>query len=163
MKRPCLCVQECMIRFGLLIMLVVLLAVPARSQCPYTLSTGLSGNTSMAPPPSGISFEVTALQSTRICRLKAPFTAGAHLLEIFYNPNGLILVPGSSTGYNTTGWISLGQVTASGFGAGANYAEIPLDLNVMMNPGDKFGFCIRPVNSSTPIYYSSGTPYIFSD
>jgi hypothetical protein len=142
---------------------VLLINVPAAAQCPMSLSTGLSGNTSMSPPPSGISFEVTALQSTKLCRLWAPFATGSHLLEIFYNPNGLIVTPGSSTGYNTTGWISLGQVTATGNGAGNNYAEIPLDLNLMMNPGDKFGIGIRPVNSSTPIYYTSGTPYVFAD
>jgi hypothetical protein len=148
---------------GVMVLLGLSLIRPSSvdAQCAMSLSTGLSGNTSTTAP-SGISFEVTALQSTKICRIWAPISTGTHTIEIFYNPGGLILTPGVSGGWNPTGWISLGQVTTTGNGTGTNYTELPLDLNLLMNPGDKFGFALRPI-TSTPVYYTSGTPYVFSD
>ncbi|HOJ05036.1 MAG TPA: T9SS type A sorting domain-containing protein [Bacteroidota bacterium] len=152
-----------LLSLGVMVLLGLTLIRPSSvdAQCAMSLSTGLSGNTSTTAP-SGISFEVTALQSTKICRIWAPLASGTHSIQIFYNPGGLILTPGVSGGWNPTGWISLGTATAVGNGAGTNYAELQLDLNVLMNPGDKYGFALRPL-TSTPVYYTSGTPYVFSD
>ena len=147
---------------AILLVLTAFLSTPSVAQCPYQLATNVSGTT-ITSSPSGISFEVTALQNTKICRIWAALPAGPQTVEIWYNPTGLILVPNNTNGANPNGWVSLGIANAVGNGTGLNYAELPLDLNLMMEPGDKFGFALVPVAPSTAVYYQSGTPYVFSD
>ncbi len=149
--------------FAAALLLATFFSMPgeASAQGALQLSTGLAGNNGT----SGISFEVTALKSTKIYRLwTQTYSAGNCVVEVSYNPTGLINVPGSSGGYNTTGWISLGQATVAGVGRGVGMERaIPIDINLMMNPGDRWGFAIRTV-SGTGVGYKSGVaPYVFSD
>lgn len=119
----------------------------------------------------GTAFEVTALQSTKIHRIWVNAYSGQTTnIEIFYNPGGLINVPNSSTGYNPTGWISLGTASVSGLGYGSNtpggptaaQVEIPLDIDLLMNPGDRWGFITKMLSGG--IHYRTGSPpYVFSD
>ena len=145
----------------LLILAAVLQPVPLSAQGALSLSTGIAANNGTA----GISFEVTALKSTKIYRLwTQTWSAGSCLVEVYYNPNGLINVPGSSGGFNNTGWISLGQATVTGVGTGVgNERAIPLDINLLMDPGDRWGFAIRTVSGVGVGYRTGTTPYVFAD
>ncbi len=148
--------------FSLILTLVCAAPAVSHAQGSMTLSNNLSGNTQAgvsAPARQGISFELTALKNTRVYRFWTALATGTHTIEIYYNPNGLYSAPGVA---HTTGWVLLGSAQTTGLGSGANYAEIPLDLNLHMNQGDVFGFAIRNASGGT-LYYTSGTPYIFSD
>ncbi|HOJ05037.1 MAG TPA: T9SS type A sorting domain-containing protein [Bacteroidota bacterium] len=151
------------IAFGMLVLLILLAAnsLPVCAQGALYKSTGLTGNNGTA----GISFEVTAIKSTKIHRLWVQsYSAGSCTVELYYNPTGLILAPGSA-GYNPNGWISVGQYTFNGLGTGAaNNVEIPYTFGLLMNPGEKVGFAIRTV-SGTGVGYMTGVggPYVFAD
>ncbi|MBE0644501.1 MAG: T9SS type A sorting domain-containing protein [Bacteroidetes bacterium] len=139
----------------------------AAAQGAMSLSTDLYGTNGNY----GTAFEVTANKSTKIHRIWVNAYSGqTTTVEIFYNPTGLINVPSSSTGYNATGWISLGTATISGLGYGTSVpggptlaqVEIPLDIDLLMNPGDRWGFITKMLSGG--IHYRTGSPpYIFSD
>ncbi len=142
---------------GLALLLASFAASPLQAQGALTLPMGLTANNGS----SGICFEVTALQPVKIYRLWSQGSSGTNTVEIYYNPTGLINTPNSSTGYNTIGWISLGQVQFTGVGYGTD-VQIPLNINLQMNQGDRWGFAIRTVSGG--VSYKSGVaPYIIAD
>ncbi len=132
----------------------------ASAQGALMLSTGLTSNNGT----SGVAFEVSIFKSTKIHRIwTQTYSAGNCIVELYYNPNGLFTGTGSG-GHNNTGWISLGQATVAGIGRGAGAEQpIPIDIDMLLDPGDVYGFAIRTVGG-TGVGYKSGTaPYIFSD
>ncbi|MCZ7556702.1 MAG: hypothetical protein M5R41_09915 [Bacteroidia bacterium] len=143
--------------FVTLLGLTMFNSAPLQAQGSLILPMGITANNGS----SGISFEVTALQPVQIYRLWSQGSAGTNTVEIYYNPTGLINTPNSSTGYNSTGWISLGQAVFTGVGYGTDI-EIPFNINLRMNQGDRWGFAIRTVSGGVS-YRSGTTPYVFSD
>ncbi|MFZ1729009.1 MAG: T9SS type A sorting domain-containing protein [Bacteroidota bacterium] len=139
----------------------------APAQGLMSLSTDLYGTNGNY----GTAFEVIALKSTKIHRIWVNAYSGTNTtVEIYYNPSGLINTPNSSTGYNATGWISLGTASIVGLGYGSNtpggptaaQVEIPLDIDLLMNPGDRWGFITKMISGG--IHYRTGSaPYIFTD
>ncbi|MCB2205320.1 T9SS type A sorting domain-containing protein [bacterium] len=125
----------------------------ALAQGSMTLSTNLHGTNGQA----GISFEVTALKSVRLYRLWTTPYSGSNTCTIYGNPAGLKDASGNP---RTTGWTQLGQATVTGQGYGT-YVEIPVDLDLLLGPNDKYGFVIM---CSGNVNYNTGqSPYIFSD
>ncbi|MCZ7556703.1 MAG: T9SS type A sorting domain-containing protein [Bacteroidia bacterium] len=141
----------------LLLLGSMLLHVPLHAQGSMTLPMGLTANNGS----SGICFEVTALRPVQIYRLWSQGSAGTNTVEIFYNPTGLINTPNSSSGYNSTGWISLGQAVFTGVGYGTDI-EIPFNINLRMNQGDRWGFAIKTISGGVS-YRSGVAPYIIAD
>ena len=124
----------------------------AHAQGTMSLSTVYADN-----GQDGISFEITATRSVRLYRFWSAMNTSSQTVEVYYNPNGLKDASGNPI---TSGWISLGQATVTGLGQNT-YAEIPVDLNLLMNPNDTYGFILYTSNG---IDYRSGmSPYIFSD
>jgi len=124
----------------------------AHAQGAMSLSTVYADN-----GQDGISFEITASRSVRLYRFWSAMNTGSQTVEVYYNPNGLKDATGNPI---TTGWSSLGQATVTGLGQNA-YAEIPVDLDLLMNPSDTYGFILY--TSSGIDYRSGASPYIFSD
>ncbi|MCB2205322.1 hypothetical protein KQI65_11275, partial [bacterium] len=125
----------------------------AMAQGSMSLSTNLHGTNGQA----GISFEVTALKSVRLYRIWTTPYSGSNTCTIYGNAGGL---KDASGNYRTTGWVQMGQATVTGQGA-ATYVEIPVDLDLLLNPNDKYGFIVM---CSGSVNYNTGvTPYVFSD
>ncbi|HOJ05038.1 MAG TPA: hypothetical protein PK916_13650 [Bacteroidota bacterium] len=151
-------------RSAILTMLMVLalgvtcLPSTSSAQGSKVLNLGITANNGNY----GVSFEITAIKSTKLYRFWTQASAGATTVEVLYNPGGLILVPGVNTGYNAVGWISLGTANINGAGYGVDI-EIPLDLNLLMNPGDKWGFIVKLVSGAGVSYRTGVAPYIYAD
>jgi len=125
----------------------------AQAQGSMSLSTGLNGTNGQA----GISFEITAQKSVRLYRFWTTLYSGSQSVSVYGNANGLKDVNGNPI---TTGWNLIGTGSATGLGS-ATYVEIPVNLDLLMNPNDKYGFIIM---ASGNVNYNTGTsPYVFSD
>ena len=124
----------------------------AAAQGSMSLSTVYANN-----GQSGISFEITATRSVRLYRFWSAMNSGSQTITVYYNTNGLKDANGNPI---TNGWTSLGNATVTGAGQNT-YVEIPVDLDLLMNHNDTYGFIIY---SSSGVDYRSGTtPYVFSD
>ncbi|MBR9977415.1 MAG: T9SS type A sorting domain-containing protein [Bacteroidetes bacterium] len=107
---------------------------------------------------TGVAFDITALQSTKLYRFWVETYSGSNTIEIWMNPDGMYTTPGS---FRTTGWVKLGEATFTAAGT-PNYDEIPYDLDLLMDPGVTHGFIIWRTNGT--LRYRSGTPpFVFSD
>jgi hypothetical protein len=105
----------------------------------------------------GISFELTALKSVRLHRFWTTLYSGSQTVDVYCNANGLKDASGNPI---STGWYLIGTASATGLGS-STYVEIPVNLNLLMNPSDKYGFIIM---ASGNLNYNTGTsPYVFSD
>ncbi len=107
---------------------------------------------------TGVSFDIQATKSTKLHRFWVETNAGSNTIEIWANPDGMFISPGVA---RTTGWYKLGEATFNAAGSPA-YNEIPFTLDLMMDPGDKWGFILWRTNGSLR-YRTGAAPYVFSD
>ena len=125
---------------------------PVHAQGSMSLSTVMGTN-----GQEGISFEITANRSVRLYRFWSLLYSGTGTVSVYYNPNGLKDASGNPI---TSGWTLIGTASVNGAGT-STYVEIPVNLDLLMNPNDTYGFIIHSTNS---VNYQTGTsPYIFSD
>ncbi|MBR9976439.1 MAG: T9SS type A sorting domain-containing protein [Bacteroidetes bacterium] len=107
---------------------------------------------------TGVSFDITALQSTKLYRFAVQTYSGSNTMEIWMNPDGMFTSPGVA---RTTGWTKLGEATFNATGA-AGGDIIPYDIDLLMDPGDTWGFIIWRSNG-TLRYRTGTTPFVFQD
>jgi hypothetical protein len=113
--------------------------------CPFTQSNG----------QSGVIFEITALRSTSLCRFwLQPSSTGSHTVQVWKHPGGMINA-------NDGLWQYIGSATIT-MSSSSSYYELPVDLNMLLNVGEKWGFAV--FSSSTIRYDGTGsTPLTLSD
>jgi hypothetical protein len=113
----------------------------------------------------GVAFEVQALKSTQLCRIKTTNFSGTGTLnvQVWTHPNGLPWARVTNpAGVNDGLWVKRGEVPVTFTGA-SNQVEIPVDLLVLgvLNPGTKVGICL--FTNGTIGYRTGVAPYVFSD
>lgn len=143
-------------RLGSTIVLSVLAALIfastaiAQPACPLQLTVPMQSSNGQL----GVTLEITALKSTSLCRfwIQAS-TTGSHTVQVWRHPNGVVNA-------NDGLWQYIGQATITMPTANVN-TELPVDLNTLLNPGDKWGFAIL---STASIRYSTiSTPLSYAD
>ncbi|MCB2205323.1 hypothetical protein KQI65_11280 [bacterium] len=136
---------------------IVLLALGTPSaihaQGAYSLATVPTGNTSTSSN-SFISFDITAHQAVRLYRFWNLFSGtGSTLVDIWAHPNGYV--------NQNTGWIHLGRTTVT-VTQTSTPTEIPINLDFLIQPNEKWGFIISNHTISVK-YNSSITQSSFTD
>ncbi len=122
----------------------------AQAGCPLTLNVPMQSSNGQ----SGVTLDITAIKSTSICRFWIqPSTTGSHTVQIWKHPNGVVNA-------NDGLWQYIGTATFNMPTTGINY-EIPVDVNVLLDPGQKMGFAI--FSSSTIRYSTVSAPLFYAD
>ncbi|HOJ05035.1 MAG TPA: T9SS type A sorting domain-containing protein [Bacteroidota bacterium] len=134
---------------------LLLISGPSRvnAQGALSLSTVAANNGQV-----GVSFDITATKSTKIHRFWVETYSGSNTIEVWANPNGSKTAPGVA---RTTGWVKLGDATFNAVGS-PSYDEIPFNVNLLMNPGETWGFILWRSNG-TMRYRTGVAPFVFSD
>ncbi len=119
------------------------------AQGSHSLSTTTANNGQQF-----ITFDITAYQAVRLYRFWNTFNTGSGTVEIWARQGG--------TSNVNTGWQYLGQTN---FTATSNtaYTEIPLNLDFLINPNEKWGFLVFCSGSTTLRYKTGVAPFVFSD
>ncbi len=124
--------------------------VLAQAGCPLSLNVPMQSSNGQL----GVTIDITALKSTTLCRfwIQAS-TTGTHTVQVWRHPNG-------SVGSNDGLWQYIGQATITMPTANVN-TELPVDINMTLSVGEKWGFALLSNNS---IRYSTvSTPTSVSD
>jgi hypothetical protein len=125
----------------------------AMAQGQYQLATVPTGSTSTSSN-SFISFDITAHQAVRLHRFSNLFSGTAStIVDIWARPNGY-------TNANN-GWIHVGRATVTPTSTTVP-TEIPIDMDFLIAPTEKWGFIISHHTNSVK-YNSSITQSSFSD
>ncbi|MCU0441545.1 MAG: T9SS type A sorting domain-containing protein [Bacteroidia bacterium] len=94
---------------------------------------------------AGIYFNLTTNKPIVLQNIRMAYSSSRTLVKIYYNRNKITGQPGFTTISN--GWNKLGEVFAGG--ANSTVSTIPVNFNLIINPGDTFGFYVE---TGTTIY-----------
>lgn len=102
-------------RWNAAFLLLLMLGVGGMQPETATAQGSLSlGTVAANNGQTGVVFDITALQSTKLHRFAVETYSGSNTIEVWGNPDGMFTSPGVA---RTTGWTKLGEATFTAAGS----------------------------------------------